>query len=136
MTKDFDIKEFLYSRFYAEANVQDRVIESYYQDVAVQDNLQILAEQLQVLRDYVAKPVLINIAYRPFWWEKMRGRKGNSQHCLGKAADITVRGMNTKVFHQIILNLIKEGKIVNGGLGLYQTFIHYDIRPYPARWSK
>lgn len=25
MTKDFDIKEFLYSRFYAEANVQDRM---------------------------------------------------------------------------------------------------------------
>ena len=136
MTKDFDIKEFLYSRFYAEANVQDRVIESYYQDVAVQDNLQILAEQLQVIRDYIAKPIQINIAYRPYWWEKQRGRNGKSQHCLGKAADITVRGMSTKVLHQIILNLIKEGKIVNGGLGLYQTFIHYDIRPYPARWSK
>jgi len=136
MTKDFELREFLYSRFYAEANVQDKVIESYEQDVAVQDNLQILAEQLQVIRDYIAKPITINIAYRPEFWERLRGRSGTSQHCLGKAADITVRGMSTKVLHQIILNLIKEGKIVNGGLGLYQTFIHYDIRPYPARWSK
>ena len=34
MTKDFELREFLYSRFYAEANVQDKVIESYEQDVA------------------------------------------------------------------------------------------------------
>ena len=136
MTKDFDIKEFLYSRFYAEANVQDRVIESYYQDVAVQDNLQILAEQLQVLRDYVAKPVLINIAYRPFWWEKMRGRKGNSQHCLGKAADIYAPKLTILELYKAIQGLIAQGKIINGGLGLYNTFIHYDIRQTPARWRK
>lgn len=136
MTKDFDIKEFLYSRFYAEANVQDKVIESYEQDVAVQDNLQILAEQLQVIRDYIAKPVQINIAYRPYWWEKQRGRNGKSQHCLGKAADIVVKGMGTKELHKAILELIEQDKIVNGGVGLYNTFIHYDIRPYPARWKR
>lgn len=136
MTKDFDIKEFLYSRFYAEANVQDKVIESYEQDVAVQDNLQILAEQLQVIRDYIAKPIQINIAYRPYWWEKQRGRNGKSQHCLGKAADIVVKGMGTKELHKAILELIEQGKIVNGGVGLYNTFIHYDIRPYPARWKR
>ena len=136
MTKDFDIKEFLYSRFYAEANVQDKVIESYEQDVAVQDNLQILAEQLQVIRDYIAKPIQINIAYRPYWWEKQRGRNGKSQHCLGKAADIVVKGMGTKELHKAILELIEQDKIVNGGVGLYNTFIHYDIRPYPARWKR
>ena len=136
MTKDFELREFLYSRFYAEANVQNRVIESYHQDVAVQDNLQILAEQLQVLRDYIAKPVSINIAYRPHWWEKMRGRSGKSQHCLGKAADIRVLGYDTRELHKAILELIAENKMQNGGLGLYSTFVHYDIRPYPARWKR
>lgn len=136
MTKDFTLNEFIYSKFFEEAGVQDKVIESYNNSKAVQDNIKELAEQLQIIRDAIQMPITINIAYRPEFWERLRGRSGTSQHCLGKAADITVRGMSTKVLHQIILNLIKEGKIVNGGLGLYQTFIHYDIRPYPARWSK
>ena len=136
MTKDFELREFLYSRFYAEANVQDKVIESYEQDVAVQDNLQILAEQLQVIRDYIAKPITINIAYRPYWWEKKRGRNGKSQHCLGKAADIKVMGYDNRELHKAILELIKDKKIIDGGVGLYNTFIHYDIRPYSARWKR
>ena len=136
MTKDFELREFLYSRFYAEANVQDKVIESYEQDVAVQDNLQILAEQLQVIRDYIAKPIQINIAYRPYWWEKQRGRNGKSQHCLGKAADIKVMGYDNRELHKAILELIAAGEIINGGVGLYSTFIHYDIRNYAARWKR
>lgn len=136
MTKNFTLEEFIYSRFYAEAGVQDRVIESYKNSVAVQENLQTLAEQLQVIRDEIKLPININIAYRPYWWEKMRGRKGTSQHTLGKAADITVKGMSTKVLHKIILNLAQDGEIINGGVGLYNTFVHYDIRPYPARWKR
>ena len=136
MTKDFKLEEFIYSKFYKEAGVQDRVIECYNESKAVQDNLQELAEQLQVIRDAIKMPININIAYRPVFWENLRGRSGTSQHCLGRAADIHVIGMNTKVLHTIIENLIKQGEIINGGLGLYQTFIHYDIRPYPARWKK
>ena len=136
MTKNFKLEEFIYSRFYASAGVQDKVIESYQQNTAIQDNLQTLAEQLQVLRDEIDKPIQINIAYRPYWWEKLRGRKGTSQHCLGKAADITVKGMDTHELHKEILKLIQQGKMINGGLGLYNTFVHYDIRPYPARWKR
>ena len=136
MTKDFTLDEFLHSRFFAAAGVQDKVIESYQQNTAVQNNIKVLAEQLQIIRDYVGQPITINIAYRPHWWEKMRGRNGKSQHCLGKAADIVVKGMGTKELHKAILELIEQGKIVNGGVGLYNTFIHYDIRPYPARWKR
>lgn len=136
MTKNFKLEEFIYSRFYASAGVQDKVIESYQQNTAIQDNLQTLAEQLQVLRDEIDKPIQINIAYRPYWWEKLRGRKGTSQHCLGKAADIAVKGMGTHELHKEILKLIQQGKMINGGLGLYNTFVHYDIRPYPARWKR
>lgn len=136
MTKNFNLEEFIYSKFYKAAKVQEKVIESYEKDKEVQENLKLLAEQLQVLRDELNKPITINIAYRPYWWEKMRGRTGTSQHCLGKAADIRVNGMTTKELHTVILKLIGEGKMNNGGLGLYRTFVHYDIRPYPARWTK
>lgn len=136
MTKNFNLEEFIYSKFYKAAKVQEKVIESYEKDKGVQENLKLLAEQLQVLRDELNKPITINIAYRPYWWEKMRGRTGTSQHCLGKAADITVEEMSITELHKEILKLIEQGKMINGGLGLYQTFIHYDIRSYPVKWVK
>ena len=55
MTKDFKLEEFIYSRFYDEAGVQDRVIESYENDPLIKENLQTLAEQLQVIRDEIKR---------------------------------------------------------------------------------
>ena len=52
-----------------------------------------------------------------------------------KAADIKVSGMEPKEVHTIVLTLIKEGKIKQGGVGVYSTFVHYDIRGRTARWS-
>lgn len=136
MTKDFKLEEFIYSRFYEEAGVQDRVIESYKNDPQIKENLQTLAEQLQIIRDEIKTPIRINIAYRPRWWELKRGRTGTSKHCLGKAADIYAPGLTILELYKVIEKLIKEDKIINGGLGLYNTFIHYDIRETPARWKK
>ena len=136
MTKDFKLEEFIYSRFYEEAGVQDRVIESYESDEQVKANLQELAEQMQVIRDAIKTPIKINIAYRPRWWELKRGRSGTSQHCKGKAADIYAPKLTILELYKAIQGLIAQGKIINGGLGLYNTFIHYDIRQTPARWRK
>ena len=43
MTKDFTLNEFIYSKFFEEAGVQDKVIESYNNSKAVQDNIKELA---------------------------------------------------------------------------------------------
>ena len=40
-----------------------------------------------------------------------------------------VNGMKSFFDH-----LISEGKMVQGGLKAYDTFTHYDIRGYKARW--
>ena len=34
-----------------------------------------------------------------------------------------------------LAKLISEGKMHNGGVGLYNTFVHYDIRATPTRWD-
>jgi hypothetical protein len=43
--------------------------------------------------------------------------------------------MSPQIVHKIILDLIEEGKMKQGGLGLYSSFVHYDVRGTKARWS-
>lgn len=97
-------------------------------------NVQKLAENLQVLRDYVGEPVRLNSGYRTPSYNKKIGGAPQSQHLLAKAADITVKSKTPKQIKAIIEKLIKDGKMHNGGIGLYAGFVHYDVRDKPARW--
>lgn len=97
-------------------------------------NVQKLADNLQIIRDHIGKPIHITSAYRPVEYNRKIGSKDTSQHVIAKAADIHVNGMNSKELYKIIEKLIKEKAIHNGGLGLYPTFVHYDVRNKPARW--
>ena len=97
-------------------------------------NIKILAKQLEVLRSVLNAPIHITSAYRSEIHNKSIGGKLNSQHLLGKAADIQVKGKSPKQVQKAILKLIKDGKMLEGGLGLYEDFIHYDIRGDKARW--
>lgn len=99
-----------------------------------EDQLLILAVQLQVLRDHIGVPIIINSGYRsPEYNAKIGGEK-NSFHIKGMAADIRTNHHTPKQLHGIIEVLIKSGQMKQGGLGLYSTFVHYDHRGYAARW--
>jgi uncharacterized protein YcbK (DUF882 family) len=101
---------------------------------ALLPNVLDLADNLQVLRDYLGVPVSINSAYRTLEYNRKIGGATNSQHLLGKAADIVVESKTPEEVANIIKYLISEGKMVQGGLKAYKTFTHYDIRGYKARW--
>lgn len=98
-------------------------------------NIKDLADSLQVLRDFLGEPIRINSAYRSPEHNKAIGGVKSSQHILGKAADIKVKDIETKDLYLIIDSLIVDGKMKEGGLGLYDTFVHYDIRGSKARWD-
>lgn len=101
----------------------------------VYENAIKLAGQLQILRDYLGRPITVNSAYRcPKHNTKIGGSK-TSQHLLGKAADITVQSLKPIEVFAIIEDLIDFGVMLQGGLGLYDTFVHYDIRKTRARWD-
>ena len=135
LTKNFSLDEFIESRFYDE-EPQEKVWESYNENIGeLLPYLSKLANQLQVLRDCIGMSIYINISYRPVWWEHKQGRLGNSQHCLGKAADIVVPGMTPDDVADTIEHLISRGDILQGGLGRYDTFTHYDIRKTKGRWD-
>ena len=94
-----------------------------------------LVNQLQTIRDVIKTPIQINSAYRCKKHNKAIGGSVSSQHILGKAADIVVRGYDPSLeIYPLIEELIKEGLILQGGLGDYSTFTHYDIRKTKARW--
>lgn len=97
-------------------------------------NVELLAANLQVLRDYLGEAVHIHSAYRtPIYNAKIGGAK-KSRHLLAQAADITVKSKTPKQLAKIIEKLIAEKKMKQGGLGIYPGFVHYDIRGKAARW--
>ena len=97
-------------------------------------NLQKLANQLQIIRNAQNVPIKINSAYRCEKHNKKIGSNNRSQHILGKAADVVISGKTPKETADLIEDLISKGEILQGGLGLYKTFTHYDIRKTKARW--
>lgn len=101
----------------------------------VLENVKLLAKELQVLRDFVGKKVTVNSGYRSKAYNAtLKGASPKSQHLLGKAADIVVEGMTPKKVAETIEKLIAQGKMKQGGIGVYKSFTHYDIRGVRARW--
>ena len=99
-------------------------------------NLIELAKNLQVLRDEVKKPIKITSGYRPAELNAKVGGATKSRHITGEAADFKIEGYTPKQVAAIIEKLIAEGKMKQGGLGTYSTWVHYDHRNVKARWAK
>jgi uncharacterized protein YcbK (DUF882 family) len=94
-----------------------------------------LANEMQIIRDYFNKPIKINSSYRSVDYNKTIGGAKSSQHILGKACDFNVIGLTPDTVVKGLLVLIENKSILNGGLGRYNTFTHYDIRGKKARWD-
>lgn len=98
-------------------------------------NVEELAKNLQVLRDYLGEPLRILSAYRTIAHNAKVGGKPNSFHLKAMAADLSCKSKTPKQLHAIIEKLIAEKKMKQGGLGLYKGFVHYDIRGRKTRWN-
>ena len=104
-------------------------------NIAIYHNMVKVANQLQILRNYIGKPITINSGYRSEEYNADVGGVKSSQHVMGRAADIVVKGMTPLAVYTTIELLIEKGDMLQGGLGLYDSFVHYDIRGTKARWN-
>tara|TARA_R110000765_G_scaffold111755_1_gene203701 strand:- start:32 stop:415 length:384 start_codon:yes stop_codon:yes gene_type:complete len=101
----------------------------------VKNNVIELADSLQVLRDVVGILDLTN-AYRCKEHNAYVGGSVNSQHLKGKAADIKSKQFSPSEIATITNDLMKNESFSLGGVGIYNTFTHVDIRGARARWNK
>ncbi|WP_420601495.1 YcbK family protein [Flagellimonas sp.] len=99
------------------------------------ENIKELANNLQIIRDYIEEPLTVTSGYRSPEHNLKVGGVPNSQHLLGKAADLIAKDLTSKQLSRIIEKLTVQGQIAEGGIGLYNGFVHYDIRGARKRWN-
>ena len=91
-------------------------------------NCQEVANNLQILRDSLGVAVSITgSGYRTESHNKAVGGAKFSQHLTCSGADINAVGYTPKLLAAKIELLICEGKMKQGGIGIYPGFVHYDI---------
>lgn len=93
-----------------------------------------LVDLLEKIRSHFGRPVKVVSAYRtPKYNRMLKGAAKNSQHMYGNAADIKIDGVSPKEVYDWLNTWHK------GGLGLYPTFTHIDVRNTVgrdiARWG-
>ena len=106
-------------------------------DPVITTNLTRLALALETIRTYFNdNQIIINSGYRDPAHNLSVGGVSNSQHLYGLAADFTIENY-TPYEVQAGLRVLKNRlEFPLGGLGLYDTFTHFDIRGYYALWDK
>lgn len=90
-----------------------------------------LVNVLQKVRDHFGKAVTITSAYRTPPKNKAVGGTTYSQHLYGKAADIKVSGVTPKKVAAYVEKVMPN----KGGIGIYSTFTHIDVRSTKSRWN-
>lgn len=106
LTKNFDLEEFTKSPTADKYHINNSIPEKYI------DNIKVLADFLQIIRDMWKEPIIINSGYRSKALNTKIKGAANSDHLYGCAVDITA---NEKYKNKDLFNLVcylaKEGII-------------------------
>ena len=86
---------------------------------------------LESIRTHFGVPVTVSSGYRtPQYNAKVDGA-AHSQHCYGMAADIVVKGQTPETVAAYARQLMPDW----GGVGVYKSFTHVDVREAKAGWT-
>ncbi len=113
-----------------------------------------LVATLDAIREVLGRPLHVDSGYRTLAYDQRlydhsvaTGGGANdkapplqSQHPKGRAADIRTGSLTPLELRNLIGSLYSAGKLPHlGGLGLYSSFVHVDVRPRPgnhlAQWG-
>lgn len=114
---------------------------SAYPSEWIDTRLRPLCETLEVIREAAGgRAIRISSGYRTLEYNRKIGSSDGSQHVQGRAADIVHPKLTAEQLHTLILDLYRGEKLPHlGGLGLYISFVHVDVRERNngrlARWN-
>ena len=86
---------------------------------------------LESIRAHFGVAVTINSGYRTPEYNAKVGGVARSQHCYGTAADIVVKGQTPEAVAAFARTLMPDW----GGVGVYKSFTHIDVREARADWT-
>lgn len=86
---------------------------------------------LQTIRDHFGASVTISSGYRTPQYNTKVGGVAHSQHCYGTAADIMVKGQKPADVAAYARKIMPSW----GGVGIYSTFTHVDVREVRSDWT-
>lgn len=93
---------------------------------------QALVDILEAIRVHFGRPVTITSGYRTVSYNAgLKNSSKKSQHCNGLAADIKVEGHTPKEVYDYVCGLLGD----HGGVGIYNTFVHVDVRATKSRFD-
>ena len=93
---------------------------------------QALVEILENIRQHFGAAVTVTSGYRTVSYNKtVSGSASASQHCNGLAADIQVEGHTPVEVYNYACSLLGD----HGGVGIYNTFVHVDVRASKSRFD-
>jgi len=121
LSQHFSLDEFAFSQTAVRLEIDNTPSE------AVIKNLKYLCENcLEPLREIIDRPLKITSGYRCQQLNGLIGGSKNSQHITGHAADIKVKGINTELLFQTII----ESKIIfDQVINEFSSWVHisFDI---------
>lgn len=91
-----------------------------------------LIQHLEAVRTHFGKPFSPNSGLRCPTYNRKIGGAPNSQHLFGRAADIAMPGHDPA---EVAAWIDRQPWASFCGLGLYNTFVHLDVRGAPTRWD-
>jgi uncharacterized protein YcbK (DUF882 family) len=95
----------------------------------------LLISSLEQLRNLGDESIIVHDACRCAAHNAAVGGVAHSEHPLGQAADIEIKGLTSQ---QMYDRAIQVPDFRTGGIGVYDhgNFIHVDVRVVRARWAR
>lgn len=106
VTQNFSLRELTRSETARRMGVENIPTEKEMQ------NIRKTAEQLEKIREYVGRGIIVTSCFRSERVNKLVGGSPTSAHCFGSAADCDAIGMTSFAFAQKLIEMRDAGKLV------------------------
>ena len=106
-----------------------------YPEESLWGNLTTLVLTLDSIREELGHPIRLSSIYRAEAYNSCIGGVVDSQHRKFTAADCVVGAASNMDLYAAAKRVRNSGVFV-GGIGLYNTFVHIDVRGVNADWSR